>query len=218
MKKNLSFTTFVVSTVLFSTPVNVLAEVVSQSNFKGIWPLTVEEGTLLCNKNAVTFKTKDGKVYGVNGTAKTRGAQPIEPIWANDPELPGTKLNLSDLLQKGLSLCGEAASNKTVPETPQQPADNTTKEWYVGGTLHKGTGKDWRTATDSNRLATAADFVAKAIKSDLLNITFENMDDLKHYAVELSTCLTEFLKTELTDTRSVADSATMCVVTMGWIK
>jgi hypothetical protein len=36
------------------------------------------------------------------------------------------------------------------------------EEWYQGGTLHKSTGREWHAATYRNRLATSADFVARA--------------------------------------------------------
>ncbi|NJO17816.1 MAG: DUF2511 domain-containing protein [Thioploca sp.] len=80
---------------------------VSKSSFKGVWPLTVKEGTLACNNNAVTFKTMDGEIYAVNGVAESRGAQEINPIWKDNPDLPGAKLNISDLIRKGLSLCNQ---------------------------------------------------------------------------------------------------------------
>ena len=72
------------------------------------WPLTVEEGTLACDgKNgigAVTFKAPDGKVYAVNGSAKTQGSADIEPIWATgEGAIP--KQDISPLIEKGLALC-----------------------------------------------------------------------------------------------------------------
>jgi hypothetical protein len=95
---------------------------------------------------------------------------------------------------------------------------SSTRSWYEGGTLHSAKGKDWRTATNANRLATSADFVAKASTEDLLTFTIQGIDDLKPYAVELSNCLTEFLKSEFTDTQPIPDSVFMCMGAMKWLK
>ena len=36
------------------------------------------------------------------------------------------------------------------------------REWYEGGTLHRGSVADWKAATDRNRLATSADFAVRS--------------------------------------------------------
>lgn len=82
---------------------------VSADSFDGIWPLTVEAGTLACSDQAVTFAT-GGVVYAVNGTAAGRAAasgwEPIDDIWADDPAADlGLKLNMGDLIERGLALC-----------------------------------------------------------------------------------------------------------------
>jgi len=219
MKNSLSFT-FIVSAILLSMPINVLADKVSKSSFNGVWPLTVKEGTLACDNNAVTFKTKNGKVYAVNGVAGDRGAQPIDPIWANNPELPGAKLSISDLLKQGLSLCSNKAGDKTVPapSAPEQPTNKDPENWFDGGTLHRAKGKDWRTATDTNRLATSADIITKLSDNGKLAFTIQDLEELKSYSTGLSNCLTEFLKTEQTDALLVAEAALLCMTTMKWLK
>jgi hypothetical protein len=78
---------------------------VKRSDFGDDWPLTVEQGTLRCEGDAVTFN--DGEtVYAVNGTAKTRkSGVDIDPIWADNPDIPGTKRNIGVLIDRGLELC-----------------------------------------------------------------------------------------------------------------
>lgn len=78
----------------------------------GPWPFTVPEGTLLCapygvggNQQSVTF-VANRTMYAVNGTAKSTGQfEEIEAIWKDNPEIPGTKVNIGPMLEKGLSLC-----------------------------------------------------------------------------------------------------------------
>ena len=79
---------------------------VSRSGFEAdgkTWPLTVDEATLSCDGMAV-FAEVDGKRYAVNGTAKARAAI-LNPIWADDPNMPGLKIDMSDLIDEGLALC-----------------------------------------------------------------------------------------------------------------
>lgn len=78
----------------------------------GPWPFTVPEGTLLCapygvggTQQSVTF-VANRTMYAVNGTAKGTGQfEAIESIWKDNPEIPGTKVNIGPMLEKGLSLC-----------------------------------------------------------------------------------------------------------------
>lgn len=61
---------------------------VSRAEFGAQWPLTVDEGVLICANNAVLFET-GGRRYAVNGTAKRQGVPPIDPIWRSAPPLFG---------------------------------------------------------------------------------------------------------------------------------
>lgn len=81
---------------------------VSRATLGDEWPLTVEAGELRCDGSggvgAVTF-TAAGKTYAVNGIAKQRGIQAIDPIWAPNPSIPGTKKSIGPLIDRGLELC-----------------------------------------------------------------------------------------------------------------
>ncbi|MFJ4932324.1 hypothetical protein ACIP8U_00435 [Streptomyces pseudovenezuelae] len=70
------------------------------------WPFTVDAGLLKCEAGAVTFEPAGGPRYAVNGTAKDVGYPDISPIWAEDEDLGyGLKVDISEVLNKGLSLC-----------------------------------------------------------------------------------------------------------------
>lgn len=70
------------------------------------WPLSVQEGTLICHEvDAVTF-TGDEGVYAVNGMAMGREiGEDIDPIWLDNPALEGMKINIGPLIDLGLTLC-----------------------------------------------------------------------------------------------------------------
>jgi len=46
----------------------------------------------------------NGKVYAVNGNAKIRYRDTFE-IWRDNPKIPGTKINIGEMIQMGLKLC-----------------------------------------------------------------------------------------------------------------
>lgn len=89
---------------------------VSQNDMGAAWPLTVKSGVLACQPldsggrvQLVTFTAADGKTYAVNGTAKghakSRGWLEIRPIWKDDPAIPGLKISIGPLIDRGLALC-----------------------------------------------------------------------------------------------------------------
>lgn len=78
------------------------------------WPLTVPRGTLRCAEftglTAVTFEAPNGRVYAVNGTARSQpDTREIDPIWApsRDPILRdvGGRVSIGTLIALGLGLC-----------------------------------------------------------------------------------------------------------------
>lgn len=89
-------------------------EEISQSDMGEEWPLTVSSGILKCeepkenelNVQIVTFEA-EGKIYAVNGIAKGREAgEDIDPIWADNPNIPGAKKDIGPLISRGRALCG----------------------------------------------------------------------------------------------------------------
>ena len=68
------------------------------------WPFTVSKGTLECKDDAVIFHA-NGSKYAVNGTAQRLGALRINPIWKDNPAIPGTKISVGPLISRGLDLC-----------------------------------------------------------------------------------------------------------------
>lgn len=78
------------------------------------WPLTVDFGVASCDaftaggmdlKSAI-FTAPDGTEYALNGTAKDHtDAADIDPIWKDDPDMDGLKINIGPLIDFGLSLC-----------------------------------------------------------------------------------------------------------------
>jgi len=68
---------------------------ITKEEFGKDWPFTVDAGYVNCYDSEVTFET-NGKVYALNGTAKTRmpDSPPIEEIWAWDLESQKEQLEM----------------------------------------------------------------------------------------------------------------------------
>lgn len=75
---------------------------ISERNIKP-WPFTVASGTLACSGQAVTFTIPEG-TYGLNDAAQEKHPAP-DPIWADDPDNPGTRIPLTEVIDEGLKLC-----------------------------------------------------------------------------------------------------------------
>jgi hypothetical protein len=84
-------------------------------------------------------------------------------------------------------------------------------ELYSGGTLHRSTGRQWKAASAQNRLATAADFVAKVAKPS-------SIDDLREKAQELQICISEAVAGPPGDGQEVSGIAAACVILMGYVR
>ncbi|MDO9485388.1 MAG: DUF2511 domain-containing protein [Actinomycetota bacterium] len=81
------------------------------------WPLTVEGGTVRCEDGQVTFEAPDGARYAVNGTAlQNSGLPKINPIWADNPAISGSKIDISPIIDTGLAIC-----DGTPPPSPPGP-------------------------------------------------------------------------------------------------
>lgn len=71
------------------------------------WPLSVDSGTIVCDRNAILLRTADRRLYAVNGAAI---AQATSKGWRDVHELAvdagnGTIKSLQPLLDLGLTLC-----------------------------------------------------------------------------------------------------------------
>ena len=92
---------------------------VKAADFGARWPLTINSGTLRCNypvpgnhsATALTISA-GGKTYALNGTARGHAAKngwlEINPIWRDNPGIPGTKIPITPLIERASQLCTSA--------------------------------------------------------------------------------------------------------------
>ncbi|MGK0684485.1 hypothetical protein ACSFC0_03670 [Serratia marcescens] len=101
--------------------------------------------------------------------------------------------------------------------------------WYEGGTLHDASAITWQKATQQNKLATCADFVAglysKKLLSPEISSNINSVDDFKPYATELVKQLDTAFKPEpkkaedekMFANQTVKSTAMMLMIMMKWV-
>jgi hypothetical protein len=99
-------------------------------------------------------------------------------------------------------------SNKSSNSGSSSQSQTQTKQWYEGGTLHKSDDAAWLNASESNRLATASDFVAS--QKEALGLT--TLDEVKPWAIKMSACITEASKAKAG--QQVSSLAATCLLLM----
>ena len=80
----------------------------------GPWPFTVEDGELTCIGPAedlgVFLVTARGEMFALNPAAilmadRIGARADLDPIWRNDPDILGVKVNVSPMILYALTLC-----------------------------------------------------------------------------------------------------------------
>lgn len=73
------------------------------------WPLSIDEGVIVCDRTAILLRAPDGHLYAVNGIARGQvghlGWLDIRDITLPDPKIAGLIMNVQPLVDVGLTLC-----------------------------------------------------------------------------------------------------------------
>lgn len=80
---------------------------VSRAHFGNNWPLTVPDGFVECKNGYIALFHRGGMTWALNGSAKTFGYPEIDPIWKDNPAIPGLKIAITPLLDLALKQCHE---------------------------------------------------------------------------------------------------------------
>ena len=77
-------------------------KLVTKEEYGTSWAFKVSEGYVYSIGRAAIFKT-GGVEYQLNGAARSKGYKPINPIWRDNPNIPGTKINISPFIKLALA-------------------------------------------------------------------------------------------------------------------
>ncbi|WPO81891.1 hypothetical protein SD427_14095 [Chryseobacterium sp. JJR-5R] len=91
--------------------------------------------------------------------------------------------------------------------------NNPDLEWMKNGTLHKKLIFEWKTASDENKLATCADFIANLKKAD--HEKYKSIEEMKSDADNLKICIDEGIaNNNYADNMKTSEVAVLCYVLM----
>ena len=76
---------------------------VTKEQFGKDWPLLVGFGSIISDNGSIVFSHGES-AYALNGVASSRGYDPIDIIWAPNPEIKGAKKSLGAMIEYGLGL------------------------------------------------------------------------------------------------------------------
>ncbi len=80
-------------------------DTINQEMLGSYWPFTVSSGSVDCVNGAGAVFESAGVTYQLNGPAKTLGYAAIDPIWKDNPDIPGTKVSLATVIEMALDAC-----------------------------------------------------------------------------------------------------------------
>ena len=76
-------------------------QLVTKNEFGENWAFSVEEGYVYSIDQAAIFKA-GGIEYQLNGVAQMKGYKSIDPIWRNNPDYPGMKIDIGPFIKLAL--------------------------------------------------------------------------------------------------------------------
>lgn len=82
----------------------------TRATFPGAWPFDVPSVSVACvagptRVTQVLTVTIDGKAFALNGTAKGQGFPALDAHWLDNPDIPGAKVSISDMITAAQQLC-----------------------------------------------------------------------------------------------------------------
>ena len=78
---------------------------VTKADLGGKWPFTVDSGYVDCPDGlSAIFRTGNAE-YGLNGMATSRGFAEPDPIWKDDPTIPGAKISIGPMIDLARQEC-----------------------------------------------------------------------------------------------------------------
>ncbi len=119
-------------------------------------------------------------------------------------------LALATIVLVVVTIFTSKSNNRSIEQIERTYKRPISEEWYQGGTLHKANVKQWKSATQKNKLATCADFMAVADNSI-------SMTELKSRATNLMNCINEATRgLDELNNENVSEMATLCIITLGY--
>ncbi|WP_313222001.1 DUF2511 domain-containing protein [Stutzerimonas nitrititolerans] len=99
--------------LLLAAPLALAAppKLISAEDFGDAWPFVPEEMHLQClpGNAVVVTDPETGRMYGLNGPANGKarqlGLESLNDVWRENTAIPGTKVSVGAVLDRGIDLC-----------------------------------------------------------------------------------------------------------------
>ena len=117
-----------------------------------------------------------------------------------------SQLMFSVLIITSITFCTSDPSHSNPPKNQDL--------WYVGGNLHSSTVNEWKNATDKNKLATCADFVANIKKTNGQSYNGDT-NLMKKDAMELLSCIETAILDEKGSSIKISEVTVLCAMMSG---
>jgi hypothetical protein len=122
-----------------------------------------------------------------------------------------TRHIISLLTLVGLLIMAAGSTDNGGGKSGTSSSSSSSKQWFEGGTLHKATVAQWKSATYQNKLATAADWLAATKWKGYLKSP-DDFDKIKVKAQMLVNAVDEVVTVKQTDPLQVAEIAAAIVL------
>lgn len=80
-------------------------ELITKEEFGDKWPFTVDEGRIECRQAGALVFVSGEFEYQLNGMASQLGYASINSVWRWNPDIEGTRIPLTPVIQRAQSLC-----------------------------------------------------------------------------------------------------------------
>lgn len=131
--------------------------------------------------------------------------------WPPDPVKGTNNMAVEDLRKESRLLLMSAVLGLLLIHPPF--ADS---EWYSGGTLHRATVGEWRSAPRRDKLATAADWALAHDRVKNKVMRSGSMQTLRPFAADLVACVDSAAGSSGNNSLRVSRLAASCMVLLGW--
>lgn len=124
--------------------------------------------------------------------------------------------NKTELVEYSSTTSIQSAVSSSQPQP--QPYGTTNSKWYEGGTLHKESVANWKSASFANKLATAADWAIAIPRIKQGVIKSGKMETLAPLAYQLVKCVDEACSGGGDESMGISEVAASCMILMRWTK
>lgn len=83
---------------------NPSVQTITEADFGESWPFIVDSGEIGCKGKRFPYFSANGHTYWLTGMRQPT-FEDVSAVWKDNPNIPNTKVSLSDVIDSALKLC-----------------------------------------------------------------------------------------------------------------